>query len=101
MNQTTWETIEECAREWKIVELYYRRKKDETIERYELLPMSKRGHLVYFYNPETNQPRAFIENRIQMATKIEDREPLISKEEMPYPVEIGVDEEETRREKLS
>ena len=93
MDPEIWRTIEHCAREWLILEIYYSKAKNGEKKRYELLPISRRGHLLYARDlgAERAFPKAFKIQNIVRAAVIETRKPPIEKSEIGALVEIGSD----------
>lgn len=91
MEEQDWQTIVECAKDWKPVEIYYHKKNSADRKRYEVLPISERDHLIYLYDLKQSKIKAFVKNRVKLATKL-PFDSTVTKEDIGYPIEIGQDE---------
>ena len=88
------EVIDQCAKDWKTFEVYYRKIRSGEIKRYELLPVSERGDLLYCYDTVAKKVKAFKQSGIIQANVIpimplQTRAQLET--EIGFPIELGIE----------
>ncbi len=88
------EVIDQCAKDWKTFEIYYRKTRSGEIKRYELLPVSERGDLLYCYDTVADKVKAFKQSGIIQANVIPIM-PLQTRAQLEkaigFPIELGIE----------